>query len=102
MKKKTKTETAVVLICAAQVLHENMDDLIGTDLYRQNIKQHAKRLEEELTKHYDQHIHNVFKQDEQTANLIISGIEKYAKVLAKLTPEALARINFILDELDKD
>jgi hypothetical protein len=102
MKRKSKTETALVLICAAQVLHENMDDLIGTDLYRQNVKQHAKRLEEELTKHYDQHIQHVFKEDEETANLIMSGIEKYAKILAKLTPEALAKINFILDEVNKD
>ncbi len=95
---RNEAEIVLTLLCATQVLHETLDDLQGTSLYRQSLKQAAKRFEEELTKVCDPVIKNVLPQDEAIFNLIMEGISSISKELATLDPAVIAKVALLIEQ----
>lgn len=97
-----KTEILVTLLCASQVLHETMDDLKDTSVYRYSLKRTADRMEKELTKHIDPIIGKAFPEDPDAFNAIMEGITQVSKILAKMEPDKIAYLTQFLKTYDNE
>lgn len=95
---KKDNETVLTLLCAVQVLHETLDDLQHTKIYKHSVKQAAKRLEQELTKAYDPLIKQVLPDDEDVFNLIMQGISSVGKKLASLDPAIIGKLAITIEQ----
>ncbi len=93
---KKETEIILTLLCASQVLHECLDELQDTKLYKHSLKFAAKKLEDELTKVCDPIIKGVHPDDEEMFNWIMNGIEGVSKQMATMDPAAIAKVGFLL------
>lgn len=97
-KNEQEIEIILTLLCAAQVVHEKMDDLQHLKFYKHSLKQAAKRFEEELTKTCDPIIAEIFHNDEEMFNTIMRGIELVGRQLATLDPVVIGRVALLIDE----
>jgi hypothetical protein len=95
----SKEELSLIVItslCAAQVLHETLDDLEETQYYRQSLKIATKKLQIELTKVCDQNIDKLYGIDDETMRVIQDGITEVSKQLATMNPARIAVLGDLL------
>lgn len=95
---RSDNEIVLTLLCAVQVLHETLDDLQHTKIYKHSVKQIAKRFEEELTKAYDPLIKQVLPDDEDVFNLIMQGISSVGKKFASLDPAVIGKLAITIEQ----
>ena len=97
-----KAETLVTLLCASQVLHETLDELQDTVFYRHSFKQAVIRFEKELTKVCNPQIDIAFPADPEVFNQVMEGISEVSKKMASMSPDKIAYIVQLLNQLEDE
>lgn len=88
-------------VCLMQALAENLDELKGTQIYRQSMKNRLKLLEGDL-RPYLNNLSNLFwGQDEEIMMSISKGIDKVTEVLSTWHPSQFAVLCEALNQVEE-
>ena len=87
-------------IILMQSLAESMDDLEGTPVYRQAIKNRCKALSKDLMLFLNHFIETYYNENEDDMLLISRGIDKVTGCLSTWHPSQLMVLEQVLNEIE--
>lgn len=91
--KQTIPEKVINLNFILQVALYKIDELQGTPLYKQVLKNKLKSCEEEIRKYIDTDTIDMFKEDSKQASLLLSNLDDLCNSVSKLRLEDYGEIN---------